>query len=143
MTFYFDMDGTIADLYCVDGWLDDLKAESTRPYEEVRPLVDVERLVKAILQLTNKGYKFGIISWTSRNGSAAYNKAVRKAKIKWLKKYFPNCFTEIHIVKHGTPKHWVAKDQNGCLFDDEERNRITWNRGDSFTEREIFTQLEW
>ena len=34
---YFDMDGTIADLYGRDGWLDDLMNEYTRPYREVIP----------------------------------------------------------------------------------------------------------
>ena len=33
-TIVFDMDGTIADFYGVDGWLDYLKAENTTPYEE-------------------------------------------------------------------------------------------------------------
>ena len=29
---YFDMDGTIADFYGVDGWLADLEAHNVRPY---------------------------------------------------------------------------------------------------------------
>ena len=78
MTFYFDMDGTIADLYGVEGWLTDLCAENVRPYAEARPLVDCERLINAIMFLKAEGFKFGIISWTSRGGSAEYNKTVRK-----------------------------------------------------------------
>ena len=31
---YFDMDGTIADLYAVDGWLADLRSENVRPYRQ-------------------------------------------------------------------------------------------------------------
>ena len=38
---FFDMDGTIADLYGVDGWLDDLRAERVRPYAEAKPLVNL------------------------------------------------------------------------------------------------------
>lgn len=141
MTFYFDMDGTIADLYGVKGWLDDLINENPRPYAEARPLVNCERLIKIIEFLKAEGYNFGIISWTSKNGSAAFNKIVRKTKIEWLNKNFPNCFSEIHIVKYGTPKYRVAKD-SGFLFDDEEQNRKSWNRGRSFTEKDIFIQLE-
>ena len=37
----FDMDGTIADLYGVDGWLKDLRAENPRPYEVAKPLYDM------------------------------------------------------------------------------------------------------
>ena len=32
----FDMDGTIADLYGVEGWLEDLEHFSPRPYEMAR-----------------------------------------------------------------------------------------------------------
>lgn len=142
MTFYFDMDGTIVDFYGVEGWLQDLEAESVRPYAEAKPLVDCERLRAAIMFLKAEGYKFGIISWTSKTGTPEYNKKVRKIKLQWLEKFFPDCFTEIHIVKHGTPKHYVANDR-GWLFDDEEQNRTKWNRGRSFDETQIFTQLEW
>lgn len=141
-TFYFDMDGTIADLYGVEGWLDDLQAERVRPYAEAQPLVDCERLKKIIELLKAEGYAFGIISWTSKNGSKEFNKKVRKVKMEWLEKYFPDCFSEIHIVKYGTPKYKVAKN-HGILFDDEEGNRKKWNKGKSCTEKEIFIQLEW
>lgn len=141
-TFYFDMDGTIADLYGVEGWLDDLQAERVRPYAEARPLVDCERLKKIIDFLKAEGYNFGIISWTSKNGSKEFNKKVRKIKMEWLEKYFPDCFSEIHIVKYGTPKYKVAKN-HGILFDDEEGNRKKWNKGKSYTEKEIFIQLKW
>ena len=142
MTFYFDMDGTIADLYGVEGWLSDLENERVRPYAEARPLVDCERLIKAIMFLKAEGYRFSIISWASKNGSVEYRKEIRKAKVEWIRKYFPNCFDEIHVVKYGTPKHWVAKDK-GILFDDEEKNRTKWNKGRSYKETEIFAQLEW
>ena len=142
MTFYFDMDGTIADLYGVEGWLSDLENENVRPYAEARPLVDCERLIQAIMFLKAEGCRFSIISWSSKNGSSEYRKEIRKAKVAWINKYFPDCFDEIHVVKYGTPKHWIAKDR-GILFDDEEKNRTSWNKGRSYKETQIFTQLEW
>ena len=139
-TYYFDMDGTIADFYSVEGWLNDLISEKVRPYAEAKPLVNPENLKKIIEKLKAEGYSFGIISWTSKNGSKDFNKKVRKTKIEWLNKYFPDCFSEIHIIKYGTPKHWVAKN-HGILFDDEIGNRKKWNKGESFSERDIFTIL--
>ena len=109
-TYYFDMDGTIADFYSVEGWLDDLISEKVRPYAEAKPLVNPENLKKIIEKLKAEGYNFGIISWTSKNGSKDFNKKVRKTKIEWLNKYFPDCFSEIHIIKYGTPKYKVAKN---------------------------------
>ena len=41
---YFDMDGTIADLYGVSGWLADLEAENVRPYAEAKPLINLALL---------------------------------------------------------------------------------------------------
>lgn len=139
-TYYFDMDGTIADFYSVEGWLNDLISEKVRPYAEAKPLVNPENLKKIIEKLKAEGYNFGIISWTSKNGSKDFNKKVRKTKIEWLNKYFPDCFSEIHVIKYGTPKYKVAKN-HGILFDDEERNRTKWNKGESFSEKEIFRVL--
>ena len=139
-TYYFDMDGTIADFYSVEGWLNDLISEKVRPYAEAKPLVNPEKLKKIIEKLKTEGYNFGIISWTSKNGSKDFNKKVRKTKIEWLNKYFPDCFSEIHIIKYGTPKYKVAKN-HGILFDDEIGNREKWNKGESFSEKDIFTIL--
>ena len=44
----FDMDGTIADFYGVEGWLDDLYASNPRPYEIAKPLVDMTILNKLL-----------------------------------------------------------------------------------------------
>ena len=35
-TIYFDMDGTIADLYGNENWLDYLEHEMTKPYRNAR-----------------------------------------------------------------------------------------------------------
>jgi len=34
----FDMDGTIADLYGCENWLEDILAERVNPYERAKPL---------------------------------------------------------------------------------------------------------
>ena len=49
MTIYFDMDGTIANLYGVENWLDYLMNEKTVPYDIASPMVDLEKLA-AILE---------------------------------------------------------------------------------------------
>lgn len=53
-TLVFDMDGTIADFYGVDGWLDDLHASNPRPYEEALPLWDMIELVDVLNRLREK-----------------------------------------------------------------------------------------
>jgi phosphoglycolate phosphatase-like HAD superfamily hydrolase len=142
MTIYFDMDGTIADLYGVEGWLDDLEAYRTRPYEEARVMHNMSALARALNTAQRKGARIGIISWLSKTATEDYNKAVEKAKRKWLKKHLKSVhFDEIHIVPYGTPKSSVANSM-GILFDDEERNRLEWSKGNAYAPEKIFEILK-
>lgn len=135
---FFDMDGTIADLYGVSGWLDDLRAERVRPYAEARPLVNLSALARRLNRLTAEGYTINIISWTSRGGSAEYNEAVAEVKRAWLAKHLPSVsFTAIHIIPYGTPKSTCGR---GILFDDEQRNLDEWGEG-AHAASEIFEIL--
>ena len=128
---YFDMDGTIADLYGVENWLDNLINEYTRPYREAKPLVDMRQLGRELNRLQRAGYTIGIVSWLSTNGTQDYNVRVTKAKVEWLARHLSAVrFDEIHIVEYGTTKSQVVKHPHGVLFDDEVNNRKEWNLGD-------------
>ena len=130
-TIYFDMDGTIANLYGVENWLPKLRSENPSPYVEAMPLIDTEKFSEIITDLQDIGFKIGIISWTAKNGSDSYNKKVRKAKLEWLVGCFPEIiFDEIHIVKYGTRKDYIAKDKDGIIFDDDDKVREKW-RGEA------------
>lgn len=123
---YFDMDGTLADFY-QGAWLHHILVESATPYAVATELVSEETLLKFVAE----GYELGIISWTAKNGTKEYNSLVRQVKKSWLRVHYPNVrFSEIHIVKYGTPKWSVVKDRNGILYDDEERNLVAW-RGEA------------
>ena len=118
------MDGTIADLYGVEGWLDMLLNENARPYEIAKPLVNMRELAKVLNRLIKKGWEIGIISWLAKNGTNDYNKKVANAKMKWLAKHLKSVkFANIDIVEYGTPKQI---NRNGILFDDEKQNRENW-----------------
>lgn len=139
MKINFDMDGTIADLYGVSNWLEDLLHEDVRPYVEARPLVNLQALARVLNRLIRAGYEVNILSWTSRGGSEEYNEAVKQAKIKWLRQHLASVqFSEIIIIPYGTPKELFA---DGILFDDEEHNRTAWGEG-AYTEKEIFKILK-
>ena len=118
---WFDMDGTIADLYGVEGWLDMLLNENTKPYEIAKPLLNMRELAKVLNRLIEKGWEIGVISWLAKNGTNDYNKKVANAKMKWLAKHLKSVkFAKIDIVEYGTPKQI---NRNGILFDDEKQNR--------------------
>lgn len=126
MTITFDMDGTIADLYGIDGWLDKLMMEDVTPYEDAAPLVDMSELKNAIDYAKARGIKTEIVSWNCGGSpSKEYREQVAKAKREWLASYGLD-FNSISIVDHGTPKHEVVKDDNAVLFDDNESVRKSW-----------------
>jgi 5'(3')-deoxyribonucleotidase len=127
ITINFDMDGTIADLYGVDNWLDYLIAENTLPYEVARPLVRLNHLARKLNTLQRNGYNLAVISWLSKSGSEEYNRAVTEVKLEWLAKHLPSVnWDRITIVPYGTPKQNFCENPLDILFDDEERNRNNW-----------------
>ena len=141
-TIFFDMDGTIADLYGVENWLDYLIASDTLPYAVAKPLVKLNSLARILNRLQRNGYKIGIISWLSKSGTDEYNSAVAEVKRNWLKRHLASVnFDEIHIVKYGTPKQMFAKTVNDILFDDEKPNRDNWT-GKAFDVDEIIKILK-
>lgn len=122
---YFDMDGTIADLYNVPDWLAKLTTSNVTPYYEALPIGNYEELKDTLKELKKCGYHLGVISWCAKGGSKEYNQATRKAKKAWLEKYYHGIFEEVHIVKYGTPKH-RAVSRSGILIDDSQEVRQKW-----------------
>ena len=126
-TIWWDMDGTIANLYAVENWLPKLRAEDASPYTEAEVLWNMSQLARLTNSVQKLGYKLGIISWTSKGGSASYNEAVKQAKIEWLKKHLASVnWDSICVVSYGTPKSLVMQSEDDILFDDEEQNRNDW-----------------
>lgn len=126
-TIWWDMDGTIANLYAVENWLPMLRAEDVTPYVEAKVMWNMSQLARLMNQVQKLGYRLGIISWTSKGGSDFYNIAVDTAKREWLETHLASVdFDYIYIVKYGTPKSLVMQDEDDILFDDEEPNRDAW-----------------
>lgn len=126
---FFDLDGTIANLYAVENWLPKLEAADPSPYREAAPLLNLSALARQLNALRRKGYRIGIISWTSKSGTAAYNEEVKIAKLEWLAKHLPSVtWDEINIVDYGTNK-WEVAGRKGILFDDELKNLESWGNG--------------
>jgi hypothetical protein len=124
------MDGTIADFYGVNGWLDYLKESNPTPYIIAKPLYDMVFLTSVLNILKAKGWKIVITSWLAKDSTKDFDKEVRQAKRDWLEEYnFP--FDEIHLVKYGTTKANCTRKLGGyqILVDDNEQVRKGWNLG--------------
>jgi hypothetical protein len=127
MRINFDMDGTIANLYAVEGWLPMLRNCDPTPYIEAEPMVNMSALARLLHKAQRLGYEIAVISWLSKESNEEYDRAVTLAKLEWLKLHLPSVeWDEVVIVAYGTPKSTCG---NGWLFDDEEHNRIEWGEG--------------
>lgn len=125
-TIWLDMDGTMADLYGVDGWLQMLEAHDATPYKVAKPLVRMAALARLLNNRQRKGYRVCVISALSKNSTNAYDTAVMKAKLEWLKKHLASVrFDEIRFVPYTYIKN-NANNGNDVLFDDEARHLEAW-----------------
>lgn len=139
---YFDMDGTIADLYGQNSWLEQLRLRSCEPYAGAAPLVRLQLLTRLLNELQRDGWHIGIVSWLSKNSTKEYDFAVTETKKKWLSKHLKSVkWNEIKIVPYGTPKEKIVDKPKGILFDDEERNRTNW-LGTAYDETMIIKVLK-
>ena len=140
---WFDMDGTIADLYGVDGWLEDLIARRVRPYAQARCLYNIFDLFTTLVDLKSKGYKIGIISWGSKENNAEYDKAVAQTKVEWL---YNNCldilFDKVIVTAYGIRKADTCRAYgDGILVDDEAQNRDAWDLGETIDANENILEI--
>ena len=141
MRIFFDMDGTIANLYGVNNWLEYLVNKDATPYKDAKPLVNMNSLARILNRLQRNGVEIGIISWLAKNSNSEYDKRVTETKIKWLETHLKSVkFNEIIIVPYGTPKENFA-NENDILFDDEEPNRKNW-KGVAYDETNIIETLK-
>ena len=137
----WDMDGTIADLYGVDGWLEKLRSENPLPYEIAKPLWDMERLANIIRGLQAIGVEQRIVTWLSMDSSEEYKREVRTAKREWLEHFdFP--FDHFHGVQYGATKadsvrKFLADDETAILIDDSAKVRKGWHLGETVDPTEV------
>lgn len=145
MRIWFDMDGTLADLYAVENWLPKLRAYDASPYADAVPMLRLCSLARVLNRLSRNGVHIGIVSWLSKDPDPAYGEAVTAAKLAWLAKHMPSVqWDEIVIVPYGTPKSEAAHiTPHDILFDDEENNIVEWEEagGWGFDPSEIMSLL--
>lgn len=118
---YLDMDGTIADLYNKENWLECLKVEKVDTFSTLQPMISQEKLLELF---PLEKYDIRILSMTPKNASKNYCKQVIKEKNEWLDKYFPMIERRIY-QKYGNNKN-LKNSANAILIDDNEVIRKNW-----------------
>mgnify|MGYP003307487368 CR=1 FL=1 len=144
----FDMDGTIADLYGVPGWLEMLRAYDSTPYEIAPPMWNMAELAGLLTQAQTSGIEIRIITWLSKESNREYDNAVRLAKREWLEGFdFP--FDHFHGVAYGSTKadsvrRYLAENEGAILIDDNAKVREGWHLGEAIdpTTEDIIAYLK-
>lgn len=112
---YLDMDGTIADLYSQNNWLEALRAEQDGLFISCKPLTTQDELLAFF---PTEIYEIRICSMTPKEASDDYCQRVIEEKNAWLDEYFP-IITHRVYMKYGHNKN-LRNSVNHILVDDNE-----------------------
>jgi len=126
MRIYFDLDGTVYDLYNVPNWLEILRNENPDVYTMGKKLFSDE-LYKVAATLMRYGVKFGVITWGSMVASPEFEVESENAKRQWVNENLP--FVETFVYQqYGTPKQQAIKNRtkNDILIDDNSEVLKVW-----------------
>ena len=126
-TVIFDMDGTIADLYNEENWLDSLLAEKRGLFRNLKVMHDKNKLTRTLENLIDLGFEIEIVTWTPKNVSQNYIEIVAQEKIEWVQEHFP-MIKKVHCLDYGTPKQKAnyKKSKLEILVDDNVEVVNTW-----------------
>ena len=126
MKIWFDMDGTLADLYGVKNWLEMLINKDATPYAIAKPLINLSLLARLINKAQKNGYEICVVTALAKDSTKEYDEQVIKAKKMWLGTHLKSVkFNEIRFVPYTFVKNDVNTG-NDILFDDEERHLTAW-----------------
>lgn len=143
-SIWFDMDGTIAELYKVKDWLPALRSNDWSVYDKCLPRAHFERINAAIEALVGNGWQVGVITWASKGiGWDRHLDAIAETKFEWLCRFFPALANgKFACIPYGEDKGLYMIHQMNTnydpgniyyLVDDNKEVRATWRKhGENF-----------
>lgn len=111
---YFDLDGTLYNLYATENWLEKIRNEVNGIFSGDNRMFE-NNFYKIVSELLNIGYEFGVITWLPMQASPEYEEICRHEKMEWIKKYLP-FVSEINIIPYGTPKQNAIQKRAQIMY---------------------------
>lgn len=116
MTYYFDMDGTLADFHGAYT----SHADACR-YDFIRNLAPFTANVETMRKAIADGHNCYILS-------KAANEEAKQAKIDWLAEFIPELTADKIIVIVGYGKKYEHMIEEGILIDDNVKETRQWEK---------------
>lgn len=125
---YFDLDGTLYNLYGIPNWLEMLQNEQEGVFLKGPAIETIDKLIAPVHSLLDIGVQFGVISWLPMQASPEYEEICRQEKLQWIEQNLP-FVTEIAITSYGIPKQNAIRKraQKMYLIDDNADVCRTWD----------------
>lgn len=130
---WFDMDGTIYNLYNIPGWLDALRNNEMDIFSlDDMARKSLPRIREAVRALIDAGWEVGVITWAPMHIEActpAFDDCWLEKK-NWINRNFPELANNFKCVEYGDPKQdWVEDDSIlNILVDDNKLVREAWRK---------------
>lgn len=135
-TIWFDMDGTLYDLYGMYNWLDLLECgQYAQAFGAGRPLYDLQHLRRILHGLRFAGWTVGVITWApmglEEESADFFN--VYQAKFDWIKANLPELAPLFHCIPYGKSKLDFLIESGmlehiNYLIDDNAEVRRDWEK---------------
>lgn len=123
---YFDMDGTIADLYGVTNCFKRLDALDASVYSEAKP---IDKYINMLKEFKHMGYKVIILTCLGMVSDPKFDKETIHNKGVWLDKYIGKEYIDerIYIPNTKHKESYINIFGKGILVDDDARVLRNWN----------------
>lgn len=141
-TVWFDMDGTLYDLYNIPGWLELLQLEEPGIFQHGQPMYNSFFIRQAILALIAHGWQVGVITWAPKGVAEEepFFIETKRAKQEWLRRHYPELLENFYCLPYGESKsvcacdHWKERSLDPdmgvqILVDDNMLVRDEWVSG--------------
>lgn len=123
---YFDMDGTIADLYSVEDCFKKLDSMDASPYRDAKP---IDKYINLLKTYKNNGYHIIILSCLSKITNKSFDMNVVHEKGLWLDKYVGKEYIDERIFIPYTKDKSTYVNKKGTLIDDDINVINNWSMG--------------
>lgn len=124
-SIWFDLDGTLYELYKIPNWLERLERKDWNVFVDGKPRKHHERTREAIKALQAKGWTVGCITWGSRGLTKEKElQGIAEKKKEFLAKYFPELLENFYCLPYGASKALPIMHNYCCIRPSKQINYL-------------------